>query len=400
MIRSFAVTFDLGRRLQLAGTVQPGELRRAVADAVLGGRPFPRALADVSAAARAELDRRSAAFPGEVQFEVQLVRKLPPQLCARLLVVPVRLDPRTGVVEAAAADPRDPHAAAELAYHLGAQVRLLPAPLEEVERAAAQVERRRTGELMAAAPQRRSGLVVVEDEEVIVPLVRRTRTSILPPGTAMSSSRATLPPPPAITPSQLPPPPSRSTAPMVVDFSQILRQNRDEAPTTHRGAPPDPNARTFDPRMPPFASLTPVLEALDGATDRDALLATIVRGITTAARSAVLLAPRRGRFMGIAASPDLADAIRGATIAGGPAIEEAVTESERYGPLDTADAEFSDLVGLRGEGTSVLLHVAYVASKPALVLVNLGMGDPAESSRRGRVLATAAGGALSRFLRR
>ncbi|MBK7402911.1 MAG: hypothetical protein IPJ34_43475 [Myxococcales bacterium] len=103
--------------------MQVGELRRAVADAVLNNRPFARALADASPTARTELERRSAAFPGDVPFDPALVRKVPPGFCAQLLVVPVRTDPRTGTVEAAAVDPRDPHLAAGASVHVDAPVK-------------------------------------------------------------------------------------------------------------------------------------------------------------------------------------------------------------------------------------------------------------------------------------
>jgi len=407
------VTFELGRRLQVAGTVQVGELRRAVADAVLNNRPFARALADASPTARTELERRSAAFPGDVPFDPALVRKVPPGFCAQLLVVPVRTDPRTGTVEAAAVDPRDPHLAAELSFHVDAPVRLLAAPLEEIERTAAQIERRRTGEMLA---QRRPGLLVVDEEDVIVPLVRRPRQSlppeknpappsVLPPSLAPRSQR-----PSGLLPAARPEaseladvPPSRAPLQMVVDFGALTRKARDEqAPATQRGAPPDPAARSYEPRMPPFPSLTPILEAIDSAPERDTLVAAIVRGIGTSARAAVLLAPRRGRFMGIGASYDLADVVRGATVPTSPLIDEAIAEGERFGALDpVADRELGELLGLAHDDlTPLLVHVAYVASKPALLLVAIGMGDPAEASRRGRVLATAAGGALTRFLKR
>lgn len=413
MIRSTTVTFELGRRLQVAGTVQVGELRRAVADAVLNNRPFARALADASPTARTELERRSAAFPGDVPFDPALVRKVPPGFCAQLLVVPVRTDPRTGTVEAAAVDPRDPHLAAELSFHVDAPVRLLAAPLEEIERTAAQIERRRTGEMLA---QRRPGLLVVDEEDVIVPLVRRPRQSlppeknpappsVLPPSLAPRSQR-----PSGLLPAARPEaseladvPPSRAPLQMVVDFGALTRKARDEqAPATQRGAPPDPAARSYEPRMPPFPSLTPILEAIDSAPERDTLVAAIVRGIGTSARAAVLLAPRRGRFMGIGASYDLADVVRGATVPTSPLIDEAIAEGERFGALDpVADRELGELLGLAHDDlTPLLVHVAYVASKPALLLVAIGMGDPAEASRRGRVLATAAGGALTRFLKR
>ncbi len=413
MIRSTTVTFELGRRLQVAGTVQVGELRRAVADAVLNNRPFARALADASPTARTELERRSAAFPGDVPFDPALVRKVPPGFCAQLLVVPVRTDPRTGTVEAAAVDPRDPHLAAELSFHVDAPVRLLAAPLEEIERTAAQIERRRTGEMLA---QRRPGLLVVDEEDVIVPLVRRPRQSLPPREEPGPAERAPTQLGAALA-APVGAPAGRSTrglrarrrAALARAAADGRRLRRAHPQGARRAGPGDPArgaarsaARSYEPRMPPFPSLTPILEAIDSAPERDTLVAAIVRGIGTSARAAVLLAPRRGRFMGIGASYDLADVVRGATVPTSPLIDEAIAEGERFGALDpVADRELGELLGLAHDDlTPLLVHVAYVASKPALLLVAIGMGDPAEASRRGRVLATAAGGALTRFLKR
>ncbi|MBK7402910.1 MAG: hypothetical protein IPJ34_43470 [Myxococcales bacterium] len=176
---------------------------------------------------------------------------------------------------------------------------------------------------------------------MIVPLVRRPRQSlppeknpappsVLPPSLAPRSQR-----PSGLLPAARPEaseladvPPSRAPLQMVVDFGALTRKARDEqAPATQRGAPPDPAARSYEPRMPPFPSLTPILEAIDSAPERDTLVAAIVRGIGTSARAAVLLAPRRGRFMGIGASYDLADVVRGATVPTSPLIDEAIAEA-------------------------------------------------------------------------
>ncbi|MGH7438739.1 MAG: hypothetical protein ACRENE_23880, partial [Polyangiaceae bacterium] len=64
---------------------------------------------------------------------LELVERLPPGLCERLLVVPVRQDARTGTVDVAVVDARDPHGAEEVAFWLGAPVRTVrtsPAAME------------------------------------------------------------------------------------------------------------------------------------------------------------------------------------------------------------------------------------------------------------------------------
>src|SRR5437868_6943074 len=81
------VTFDLGRRLLLSSTIQPGELRRAVYDAVAKRKAFPRALADASSTAR-ELLMRPDGEEGQVLRTVtpspELIEALPSGLVSRL----------------------------------------------------------------------------------------------------------------------------------------------------------------------------------------------------------------------------------------------------------------------------------------------------------------------------
>src|SRR5689334_6944058 len=112
--------------------------------------PFTRALVDRGAITEAELDEEIArhAGPGlrHVMGSAELVAKLPRAMCRRLCALPTRIDPFTGMVDVAAADPLDPHIEVEMSFHLGAPVRVLRAPIGAVEEAIRRME------LMAAQP--------------------------------------------------------------------------------------------------------------------------------------------------------------------------------------------------------------------------------------------------------
>ena len=69
------------------------------------------------------LARTEAPYLRQVVPLVELVDRLPPGLCARLLAIPVRRDAITGTVDVVVADASDPHPAKEIAFHLGAPVR-------------------------------------------------------------------------------------------------------------------------------------------------------------------------------------------------------------------------------------------------------------------------------------
>jgi hypothetical protein len=116
---------------------------RAVAEALfasINGRiPFLHALVDAGAVAPELLDRYLArahvAFVPHVTALPELVERLPEGICERLLALPVRRDPASGAIEIAVADPSDPHAAREIAFHLGMPVRVVRAPVAAIEEA-------------------------------------------------------------------------------------------------------------------------------------------------------------------------------------------------------------------------------------------------------------------------
>ncbi|MBI2388868.1 MAG: hypothetical protein HYV09_04550 [Deltaproteobacteria bacterium] len=484
---------DLGRRLLESGVVQSGELRRAVFESLTRGKPLARALADSSSAARALLQRplEGAAHPSmrAVVPQADLLRALPAGMAARLLAVPVRKDPRTGTVDVAVVDPLDPHVEAELAFHLGAPVRLIAAPLAEVERAVLLVGRpppkdplSSTADYAAAppsitdsrpeqSPRTEPGVAPVaapaSTEEDAVPLVRRSRATMRAPKDEKNTLRAPPPPPsappqPVRVPTERPPRvapipapvantrPAVTTQPqtslettapapragddrseavplsrrrdtarppttdpyeqrkepavqMVVDFRAASREERAAAAQARPAAERKSTRVKLEPKRPPFPSLTPVLEAIDVAQDRDALIAALLRGIATTSAAAALFAPRRGKLTGLGAAGNLDPArVRAAPMSLRGALADAIARGERIGTLDpVADRELYDALALeRFTSVHVLLHPAFVADKPALMLASYGMGDVLESSRRARVLATAAAAAMERLLRR
>ena len=64
-----------------------------------------------------------------------LVDRLPPGLCDRLLALPVRRDARTGTVDVAVVDARDPHPAEEIGHWLKAPVRVVRTSIASMESA-------------------------------------------------------------------------------------------------------------------------------------------------------------------------------------------------------------------------------------------------------------------------
>ena len=136
---------ELGRRLITAGLVPPEEVEAALFLAVHLGIPFARALIDRGAiterALDEELDRRGDVPLRQVVPDYTLADRLPKGMCRRLAAVPTRIDPGSGTIDVAAADPFDPHIPHEFAFHLGGPIRVLRASLSVIEEAVRSQER-------------------------------------------------------------------------------------------------------------------------------------------------------------------------------------------------------------------------------------------------------------------
>src|SRR5258706_4231464 len=132
------VTYELGRSLLLSDAVSPEALAEALCTAASERVSLVRALLSTRAIDPDRLEEElarttDAPLQRHVTPIFDLMEQLPPGLCARLLAVPVRRDPRTGTIDVAVADARDSHAAEEIAFFLRAPVRLVRAPLSAIE---------------------------------------------------------------------------------------------------------------------------------------------------------------------------------------------------------------------------------------------------------------------------
>jgi hypothetical protein len=130
---------ELTKLLLLEEVAAPRAIAEALFASVNGGVPLLTALVDSGAASPdllvRYLGRSESPFLRHVAIVPELVERLPPGSCERLLALPVRYDAVTGVVDVAVADAADPHPASEIGFHLGAPVRVVRAPLAAIEEA-------------------------------------------------------------------------------------------------------------------------------------------------------------------------------------------------------------------------------------------------------------------------
>ncbi len=138
------VSIDLGRRLIAAGLVSPEEVEAALFLSVARGVPFTRVLIDRGVISERgleeELERVGGLGLRQVAGAAAIWARLPRAMCRRLAALPTRVDPTTGAVDVAAADPLDPHVGSEFSFHFGAPIRVLRAPIAAVEEAIRRLE--------------------------------------------------------------------------------------------------------------------------------------------------------------------------------------------------------------------------------------------------------------------
>ena len=137
---------ELTKALLLEEVASEDAIAEALIAAVTGDMPLVQALI-ASGAVDAEvlsryLARTETPYLRQVVPLLEIVERLPPGLCARLLAVPVRCDAITGTVDVVVADPADGHPAKEFAFHLGASVRLVRASVTAIEGALRRLQSR------------------------------------------------------------------------------------------------------------------------------------------------------------------------------------------------------------------------------------------------------------------
>lgn len=130
---------DLTKALLLEEVASEDAIAEALFASVTGGVPLVQALVESKAVApdvlARYLARSEAPFLRQIVPVLEIIERLPPGLCARLFALPVRRDAITGTVDVVVVDVTDPHPAKEIAFHLGAPVRLVRASSASIEEA-------------------------------------------------------------------------------------------------------------------------------------------------------------------------------------------------------------------------------------------------------------------------
>src|SRR5271165_567709 len=133
------MTFALARSLLLADAVTPDAMAQALLVSATRGTSLVRALLATRAIdptrLEQQLERGEAPAMRHVAPVMSLVQQLPPGLCERLLALPVRRGPRTGTIDVAVVDARDPHPVEEMAHWLRAPVRMVRTSLAAMDTA-------------------------------------------------------------------------------------------------------------------------------------------------------------------------------------------------------------------------------------------------------------------------
>lgn len=214
---------ELTKALLLEEAASEAAIADALFASVTGGVPLVQAMIDARAVApevlARYLARTEAPFLRQIVPLLEVMDQLPPGLCARLLAIPVRRDAITGTIDVVVADAGDPHPAAEIAFHLGAPVRLVRGTAATIE-------------------------------EALRKLRTLSRPPSIPPG-SRPSGRPAVSRPPSRPPSH---PPPRS-----LPDDERLYDSRPRAPNpSFRGGtlpPPDPGLRLGSPPAASFDAM-------------------------------------------------------------------------------------------------------------------------------------------------
>ena len=130
---------ELTKALLLEEAASEAAIAEALFASVVGGVPLVVSLTEARAVTPEVLGRylarTEAPYLRQIVPLAELVDRLPPDLCARLFAIPVRRDAITGTIDVVVADTSDPHPGNEIAFHLGAPVRLVRASVAALDEA-------------------------------------------------------------------------------------------------------------------------------------------------------------------------------------------------------------------------------------------------------------------------
>jgi len=427
---------DLPRALLLEETATRSSIAEALFASVNGGISFLQALAVSPAALERFFARRTdAPVLRHVSPVDELVDRLPPGLCARLLAVPVRRDPVTGTIDVAVADAGDTHPAAEIAYHLDAPVRLVRAPLPALEEALRRIRMRRHEDLPRdrfreaaehAAREAPRRLLIETDSAPPPAATARIRTP--PWGTPIHVAPRTEPPKSGYG-SEIPIPLTRkSVGPQAL--GTVLRSGTQRPPALFdplgEGYPIDTSGLrdvverssmtplgSFIPGPPPlpglpsrelaFPEMGSVLAALRNARTRDEVLELVLAGARALATKVALFVVKRGGYLGWACSPEFGDrALLGAVLIPLQAesiFDRAIREEIYLGPIRYDEVHAPLLRMMRNPSRDIAAVPIRVSGKTAVIVLADDLIDTMTATRRLEEIAKAAGEAFGRIVR-
>ena len=414
------MTFALARSLLLADAVTPDALAQALLIAATRGTSLVRALLATRAIdplrLEQQLERGDAPFMHHVAPVMALVQHLPPGLCERLLALPVRRDPRTGTVDVAVVDARDPHPVEEIAHWLGAPVRMVRTSLGAMDSALRRIHARHDPHGMrplappiwvpapSEPPQDLSktpayGSPAFDESRLVDPHDDSSPTDVVDFPIAAANIPLLL---------------KRKTGP--ISFPPLAEPviERDGRGNASQETDPVLDLRrrkspveAFAPNAPspPFDDVGAILDAIRDANDRDSILELLVAGTRTVARKVAVLAVRRDALVGWTCSPELGDrsALRAARVS--PEMSDVfagamASEGARLTriPKDAAHAPLLSVMK-----TTPLGEVALVAVRVDGRAVALAIGDELWdtllATQRMEELARVAGESFGRLLR-
>jgi hypothetical protein len=410
------VTFALARSLLLADAVTPDALAEALLVSATRGTSLVRALLATRAIdphrLEQQLERGEAPYMRHVAPVMSLVQQLPPGLCERLLALPVRRDPRTGTIDVAVVDARDPHPVEELAHWLRAPVRMVRTSLASMDAALRRLHARpdRGVHTLAAPiwvpspgepPKDLSrtpayGSPVVDESALVDPDDDSSPTDVVDfpvadPNIPFALTRKSLA---GVAISELGPPVIERDPRAETDPVLDLRRRKSSAPPIPANAP-----------IAPFAEVGTILDAIRDANDRDSILELLVAGVRTVARKVAVLAVKRDALVGWTCSPELAEravlrCARVSTPMSTLLSEQLEADGARLAriPKDATHAPLLAVMKTTPLGEVALVSVRVEGKAVALVLAD-EVGDTLVATRRMEELAGAAGLALGRLLR-
>ena len=432
------MTFALARSLLLADAVTPEALSQALLVSATRGTSLVRALLSTRAIdvmrLEQQLERGEAPTMRHVAPVMSLVQSLPPGLCERLLALPVRRDPRTGTVDVAVVDARDPHPVEEIAHWLRAPVRMVRTSL-----AAMDVALRRIHDKPEQGPRSLAPPIWVPPggekfhdvtktpaygspaatKEVLAKALATAEQAaehfedqderntdvhdfgLAGPNIPFALTRLSMPPVPVETLQPAEEKEKKQSVPPELPNAPLDLVRRSEPVLDLR------RRKSVAPSLPPmpFPPVGPVLDAIRAATDRDAILEQVVVGMKTVARRVAVLAVRKDVLVGWTCSPELADRTTLRTARISPAVSEVLTAALASPsatlariPKDAAHAPLLAAMKVPPSGEVALATVRVEGKAVALVLAD-ELGDTLLSTQRLEEVARVAGESLERLLR-